>query len=100
VASGVVPCTQVHSVEVTGYAAISAPTISGAELTDVQATCQQDAFVYAGGTFPSTVKSGDLLPTAAQWSAGDHSAECTIYQVDTSGSLTPATGTLRNSENG
>jgi len=99
IAPNEVLCTALHSVEITGYAPITALSPTAAALTSVESACQQSALKYAGGTLPSTVRGGYVLPTVDQWGVGDHSAECTIFQVDASGGIVPVTGTMRNSEN-
>jgi len=100
IASTVVPCTAEHSVEITGSYPIATPTLTAAATTPVKTFCAEDALIYVGGTLPGYLKSGYLLPQASQWNSGDHSAECTINEVDNSGSLVPSTGTQRNSQSG
>jgi hypothetical protein len=95
IAPNTVSCSALHSVEITGYVTVaSPPSPNSAVQRQVQTSCAQSAQTYAGGQLPATYKSGYLPITTAQWSAGDRSVECTVFEPDNAGHPTPVTGSV------
>jgi hypothetical protein len=89
VATTAVPCTAMHSVEITAYVTFPQEPVSTTAKGQLASACQLQAYIYTGGGLATGIRSG-YLP----WNPQDHTVACTIYQADTAGSLVPRVGSL------
>jgi hypothetical protein len=98
-ATALVSCASPHLFEVTGYAPVSGvQSEPSAEQWQqlIGNACEQTARTYVGGPLQSGYQSSYIAPSAQQWSAGHHVAECTLYKPDSAGHPVPFTGSQQN----